>query len=150
MSHLIKFTDPEDARRDEIMKREEEADKERIIKSPTHFDKLDSDKSKALIQKDKVTEKIRQQGKEKVRFYKFTHPEKKITLFGNVIAGQDMPETVRKCDGIWISPEEYYMNTNDAYAEMKGKGRIKLVNSLLDIEIVRDNPEFEKAIRTRG
>lgn len=150
MSHLIKITDPKEAKQDEIEKREEEQTRERLLKNPTKLDKLDASKSTALLQKDKVTDKIRKEGQQKIRFYKFTHPDNHRTIYGSCLTGQDMPEQVRENDGIWISPDEYYLNTNEDYYEMTQKGPVKLVKSLLDIEIVRGNPEFEKQIRAKG
>lgn len=146
----IKIIDPAIAKEDEAIKRDQDTELNRILKNPTAKDKLEANKERSLLKKDNVTEKIKQQQKELIRFYKFKHPEKGIMLYGSVLITEDMPAEIRKFEGEWISREEYNSQTHEHYSEMKGKSDIKIVNSILDIDIVRNTPEFEKKIRARG
>lgn len=152
MSNLIKIIDPSVKIEDELLKRDADAESERRLKAPIGVDHLEANTKGQLMKKDKVTQKIRRQGESKIRYYKFVHPEKNITLYGNCLSHEDMPPNIRSWNGEWISPEEYYSMTNENYAATKesSKGKVKLVNSLLDLEIVRSTPEFEKKIRARG
>lgn len=145
----IKIIDPQIKKEDENWIRDLDNEHERIIKNPTEKDKLKPNTSKALIQKDKVTEQIKKQGKQLIRFYKFTHPGTGKMLYGTLLKGQELSVQLVSWGATYISPDEYYTATDEGYRDYKGRMNEKRVKQLLDIEVVRGNPEFEKAIRTK-
>jgi len=150
MDKHIKIIDPGIAKEKEIDKVQEEKESVRLLKNPTHFDKLESNKTGQLHKKDIVTRKIRREFEEMLRYYKFRHPNTGLMLFGEMLKSEEMTPEVISWGGVWISPEEYYENTNPEYKEMIHRGKIKRVQSLLDIEIVRASPALEKKIKARG
>lgn len=145
----IKIKDHSLEKEEEAIRIEQDIEDERRIKYPTEKDKLKANTEGQLLKKDIITRKIKQEGKQLLRFYKFRHPTTGLMLFGTLLIGQELTNDMVKWGAQYISQEEYHRETNENYESMrKGKGKVKLINSLLDLEIVRSSPELEKKLKT--